>query len=292
MSSVSCVREGTKWIIPGIETVIRAYMQKNNLYAANCRVDMYTNGSDLYTPVNEPLIFSPVSMRKPGTLTPYVFCENYFMSHLRTGWMTQAGQFLLYYYDQTEGGSDWSIDYYMKSGTWQAGSTGHGDEGAGSIPVLYQDGAAMARVTMGSRVFRVYFLEFADYRRFRFRNPFNAMDYVALPCSVTEEPKTEFETARQENVESRYDIEEQLEYKVKTPPLPEFMHDRLLDMCRSRMIEMRDPYTAGSTTYEAWNEVIIKDYKFSRSNEPNKPLVLEMTLTFSNTRRNTAVEFE
>lgn len=292
MSTVPCVREGTKWVIPGIETVIRAYMQKNDLYTANCRVDMYTDGSNLYTPVNEPLVFSPVSMRKPATLTPYVFCSNYFMSHLKTGWMTPEGPFYLHYYDLTEGGSDWAVTYYMKSGTQQSGTTGHGVEGAGSIPVNYLEGAAMARVIMGSREFRVYFLEFTDYMRFRFRNPFNALEYVALPCSVTEEPMTEFETARQEDVESRYDIEEQLEYKVKTPPLPAFMHDRLLDMCRSRKIEMRDPYNAGSTTYEAWSDVLIKDYKLSRSNDPNKPLVLEMTLTFCNTRRNTAVEFE
>lgn len=283
---------GSYYEFPGMDELIKAHMLQNNLSvfsasavyfpcdASGGQVDTYTKAL--------AVIYNGAELRKPGTLTADVFASVYFLTHYKSAWTTPSESYLLNYYAASD--ENYTIVRTFKDGT-TATATGTATAGTSTIPVNYLTDCVSAVVTMGSRTFTLYFLDIDIAERFQFRNAFNALESVVFPAATTEAPKTEYETAQQENVLQRYDIEEQLEVKIQTPPLPEFMRQTLLDMCRSHYVERLDSYRAGSTNYQVYSPVIIKEYKFDKSNEPNKPLVLELTLQYSNTKRNSAIEF-
>ena len=283
---------GSYYEFPGMDELIKAHMLQNNLSvftAIACYYPCDASGSqiDAYSK-NLAVIYTGAELRKPGTLTADVFASVYFLTHYKSSWTTPSDSYLLNYYASAD--ENYTIVRTFKDGT-TATATGTATAGASRIPVNYLTDCVSAVVTMGSRTFTLYFLDIDIAERFQFRNAFNALESVVFPAATTEAPKTEYETAQQDNVLQRYDIEEQLEVKIQTPPLPEFMRQMLLDMCRSHYVERLDSYRAGSTNYQVYSPVIIKEYKFDKSNEPNKPLVLELTLQYSNTKRNNAIEF-
>lgn len=290
VNGASMVKDGSYWVLHGVEELARAAMQVSGKYIDEYRVEWYVNGSSEPSDTEDMVIYSSAMMRKPGTLTADVFCSHYFMTRRKTAWMIKNNSFYLNYYCTSD--TAYSIVYTKADGTTSTTTGTVSGEVATNLYVAYVSGAIKAEVTMGSRTFTIYYLDFDSSMYLRFRNAFNALEYVSLPCSVEEDPKTEFEEASQGNVVRRYDVEEQLELKVKTAPLPSFMYNMLLDMCRSRVVERYDAYRSGSTVYGSWSEVYLKDYKLPKSNEPNSQIVLEMTLVYSNKQRNAAIDFE
>ena len=276
----------------GVEELVRAYMLQNNLAIMTPSVKhyYYLNGESASAPTTQDLgiVYSGTQFRKISSLTADVFLSTYFLTHYRTGFICAGMDYRLYYYaTQSE---TYTIVRTSKTGTTNTVS-GSVSAGIGFIEVSGYAGSAQAVVTMGSRTFTLYYIEADVYESFRFRNAFNRYEEVAFPASVTESPKTEYETAQQDNVLQRYDIEEQLEFKIQTPPLPAFTYQTLLDLCRSSSIIRFDTYMSGDTTVHSNSNVIIKEYKFDKTNEPNKPLVLELTLQYSDTKRNSAIDF-
>lgn len=283
---------GSYYEFPGVEELVKALMLQNNLAVFSVTAVYYVKDSsdtqiDTYSS-SLSIIYTGAELRKPGTLTADVFASVYFLTHYKSAWTTPSDSYLLNYYAASD--ENYTIVRTFKDGT-TATATGTATAGTSTIPVNYLTDCVSAVVTMGSRTFTLYFLDIDIAERFQFRNAFNALESVVVPAATTEAPKTEYETAQQENVLQRYDIEEQLDVKIQTPPLPEFMRQTLLDMCRSHYVERLDSYRGGNTTYQVYSPVIIKEYKFDKTNEPNKPLVLELTLQYSNTKRNSAIEF-
>ncbi len=290
VSGAPMVKDGNYWVLRGVEELVRAAMQVSVKYVDEYRVEWYVNDSDSPSVSEGMVIYSSAMMRKPVTLTADLFCSLYFMTRRKAAWMIKNNSFYLNYYCASN--TAYSIVYTKADGTTST-TTGTVTGGEAAILcVAYVSGAVKAEVTMGNRAFTIYYLDFDSSMYLRFRNAFNALEYVSLPCSVEENPGTEYDVASRGDVEIRYDVEEKLELKVKTAPLPSFMYNMLLDMCRSRVVERYDTYRNGSTVYESWSEVYLKDYKFPKSTDPNSQIVLEMTLVYGNKKRNDAIEFE
>ena len=142
---------------------------------------------------------------------------------------------------------------------------------------------------MGNRSHTVYYLPMEKYELIQFRNVFNAWEYVCLPCSMEEDLSSEYELATVNGKDSRYDIENRLELKIKTSPLPVFMYDTLVGLVHAVAVQRYDPYKSGNTVYWTWSPIYVKDYKLPRSTNPNSGMVMEMTLAFSDRARNDAV---
>ena len=286
VNSASMVKEGSYWVLRGVEELARAQMELAGNCITSYKVEWFRNGSDQPSDTEGMVLYAPGVMSKPILLTADSLCNNYFLTHLKSGWAKKGAWYTLNYYCAESTG--YTIVYTKGDGTT---STVTGTATVGSVDqlTLYgATGAVKAEVTMGSRTFTVYYLDMVESVQFRYRNPFNAIDMFYLPCSVTEEPSTDFEVASQGNVESRYDVEEQLEVKVKTAPLPALMYKRLLDLCRSRSIECQ----WSQSVYGSLQEVYLKDYKFIRSSDPNSTVVLEMTMVYSDKRKRSAINFE
>jgi len=270
----------------GIEEIVRAYMLQNNLSVLSVTATYTANTSASISSKALDVLYVGSRLRKSGSLTADIFTSYYFLTHYKVGFAAVGESYLLPYY------ADSSTTYFITY-TKQDGSTtvtsGNSSTGISTLSVNSITGAVKADVRMGNRTLTVYFLEMDVPVQLRFRNVFNAVEYVTFPGSTTKVPKTEFETAQIENVSTMYDIEQLLDLQIKSPVLPSAMYNTLLNLCRSRKIEMNDPYTSGGTTYNTWNVVQIKEYKLEESNNPNTPISIELTLQYADKRNNDAV---
>lgn len=290
--NATMTKSGSVFTYPGLREIVASFMKLNNLSAPFLQISWYKDSGYAWTDRYEGnVLFLEKDVRKHPSITADAFCANRFFSHLLSGWACAGDNYSLSYF-LTEA-SGWQVDYTMSDGSVETYQGSTRQAGAGSIGIPGRTGAVKAEVTMGNRHFLIYYLEFESFERFSYRNEFNCIDTVVIPCSVTVEPSTDFEVACQENIESRYDIEEKLEMKVKSASLPSFMYARILDMLRSRFVFRSESYTSAGTTFtQSQVELYIKDYKFTNSNDPNKPISIEMTMVYSDTRRNDMITIE
>lgn len=274
----------------GAEELVRAYMLQNNIsvFTLSVKHYYYSEGDVISAPESSTLgiVYTGARLRKPGTLTADVFTSYFFLTHYKIGFAHVGQSILLSYYAAQN--TSYSVVHTKKDNTTQT-FTGTANAGVGTLMVSGYTDDAMAVVSMGSRIFTIYYLEMEVPIKMRFRNVFNALEYVTFPGAKNKVPKTEYETAQIEGVSTLYNIEHLLEIKIKSAALPSAMYNTLLDMCRSRKVEMNDPYKSGSATYDTWNEVLIKEYKLEESDSPNTPISLELTLQYADKRNNDAV---
>jgi len=275
----------------GVEETVRAYMLQNNIsvFTLSVKHYYYSEGDAISAPESSTLgiVYTGARLRKPGSLTADVFTSYFFLTHYKIGFAHVGQSILLSYYAAQN--TSYSVVHTKKDNTTQT-FTGTANAGVGTLMVSGYTDDAMAVVSMGSRIFTIYYLEMEVPIKMRFRNVFNAVEYVTFPGSTNKVPKTEFETAQIENVSAMYDIEQLLDLQIKSPVLPSAMYNSLLNLCRSRKVEMYDPYTvAGNTTYSSWSEVLVKEYKLEQSDSPNTPISLELTLQYADKRNNDAV---
>ena len=274
----------------GVEELVRAYMLQNNISVFTLAVKHYykLDGDAISAPESSTLgiVYTGAKLRKSGSLTADVFTSYYFLTHYKVGFAHVGQSILLSYYAAQN--TSYSVVHTKKDNTTQT-FTGTANAGVGTLSVSGHSDDAMAVVTMGNRTFTVYYLDMDVPIKMRFRNVFNAVEYVSFPGSTNKVPKTEFETAQIEGVSIMYDIEQQLELKIKSAALPSAMYNTLLDLCRSRKVEINDPFKSGSITYDTWNEVLIKEYKLEESDNPNTPISIELTLQYADKRNNDAV---
>lgn len=275
----------------GAEELVRAFMLQNNLSVLSLTVahHYYHSGSEITSPVTSGLsvVYVGAKLRKHVRLKADIFTSYYFLTHYKVGFAAVGGSYTLNYY--TGSSTTYFITYTKQDGSTTV-TSGTSSTGVSTLSVNSIKGAVKADVRMGDRTFTVYFLEMDVPVQLRFRNVFNALEYVTFPGSTTKVPKTEFETAQIENVSTMYDIEQLLDLQIKSPVLPSSMYNSLLNLCRSRKVEMYDPYTvAGNSTFSTWSEVLVKEYKLEQSDSPNTPISLELTLQYADKRNNDAV---
>lgn len=274
----------------GLESAVRAFMLHNNysvLMISGIYREVSTSGSESTTGFSSlQVIFTGASLRKPPLLTADVFATYKFFTPLSVSWMRQQEPMNLFYYAASS--ESYTVVYTSVDGSTRT-VTGSSGTGFGSVAVNPNTSEIKAEVTMGNRLHTVYYLPMEKYELIQFRNVFNAWEYVCLPCSMEEDLNSEYELATVDGKEIRYDIENSLELNVKTSPLPAFMYDTLVGLVHAITVQRYDPYISGNTVYGAWNQIYIKDYKLSRSTNPNNEIVMEMTISFSDRARNDAV---
>lgn len=279
----------------GVEELARAYMEKNNHSIINFAA-YYTaskNGSSVsITAVTGMVVYRSVSMRAHPLFNADALVENRFLTPHKTAVVYAGASFFLYYYNTTADVS-YSIVRTKRSDGTTVTSTGTAStSGISSLAVSYDSQYSKAVVTMGNRTFTVFYFDIPAGEEFEFRNAFNIEEKVSIPAATTESPKTEFEEAEQGRVRMRYDVENEVEFDVKTGNLPASMYAALLDMCRSRLVNRKYAYTASGTTYTTNLEILIKDYKLEKSNDVNKPISLEMKFVYANRNNIDAVIIE
>lgn len=281
---------GSNYEFIGVDELIKAYMLQNNLPVFNGAAVYYpldASGSqvDVYSKTLQ-VVYCDTLLRKPGTLSADVFTQLFFLTQNKVGWICTGEHYRLNYFVGTD--TSYSIVYTKRDGSTST-TSGTAAASATGFQVNYVTDAVKAEVTMGDRSFTIFYIDMPADERYRFRNAFNALEYVTIPAAVNESPSTEFETAQIDDIMQQYDVEHKLDIEVKTAAIPSFMYNTLLNMCRSRYVERYDPYNSGSTKYETWSRVIIAEYKLDKSNNPNTPITLEMTLQFCDTKRNDAI---
>ena len=274
----------------GLESVVRAHMRQ---YGDSCITvsgyykEVNTAGEESTTTFSSvQVIFTLASLRKASSLTADAFAAYRFFTPSKVSWMAENQSMHLYYY--TASSESYSVTYTLSDGSTRAVS-GSSGTGFGSVAVNPNAGEVKAEIVMGNRSHTVYYLPMEKYELIQFRNVFNAWENVCLPCSMEEALSSEYELAAVDGRDSRYDIENHLDLKIKTSPLPAFMYDTLFGLVHALTVQRYDPYKSGSTVYGVWSQVYVKDYKLPRSTNPNSGIVMEMTLAFSDRARNDAV---
>ena len=274
----------------GLESVVRAHMMQ---YGDSCITvsgyykEVNTSGEESTTSfASVPVIFTMALLRKSDSLTADVFAANRFFTPSKVSWMAEHQPMHLCYY--TASSESYSVTYTLADGSTRTVS-GSSGTGFGSVAVNPNAGEVKAEIVIGNRSHTVFYLPMEKYELIQFRNVFNAWENVCLPCSMEEDLSSEYELATVDGKDSRYDIENRLELKIKTSPLPVFMYDTLVGLVHAVTVQRYDPYKSGNTVYGAWSPIYIKDYKLPRSTNPNSGMVMEMTLAFSDRARNDAV---
>lgn len=277
-----------EWKFYGAEEIIRSYMQLKRRAIVSVKISFDENdGEDggiigytvsvLYNDV-KVLLYNE-SIGDGGD-----FAEYRFLNVGSSAWLMPGTSLKVWFAGTAQPANAIT---YKRDGTtsWAVIEAGH--EVYDCWQVDYSDDVEYVDISFEEKPsFKVYMLpDYQNVEHFQFRNMFNILDSVCFPCVVSSDPKTEFEEAQQENVMQRYDIEQQLEFSVKSPSLPMFMYERMLAFCRGRVTQRKE--IIGSTA--VWRDIIITEYKFSKSNEPNKPISLEMKFKYADTRLNNAV---
>ena len=215
----------------GLESVVRAHMRQ---YGDSCITvsgyykEVNTAGEESTTTFSSvQVIFTLASLRKASSLTADAFAAYRFFTPSKVSWMAENQSMHLYYY--TASSESYSVTYTLAGGSTRAVS-GSSGTGFGSVAVNPNAGEVKAEIVMGNRSHTVYYLPMEKYELIQFRNVFNAWENVCLPCSMEEALSSEYELAAVDGRDSRYDIENHLELKIKTSPLPAFMYDTLFGL--------------------------------------------------------------
>lgn len=279
---------GDYYEFPGMEESIRGYMLQNNLSVFSSRASYYpldASGSqlDAYS-ANLDVLFHSSKLIVPSYRTADEVVDSIFLIPYNSILAVGVSAFTLYYYASTAGTI--TITRTFVDGTTDTISS-MSNSGFGFVVVNRGD-CRYAHVEFGYRSADIYFVDSQRLEKFSFRNVFNVLESVSLPAALESNPKTEFETAQQDKVLQRYDIEQQLEMKVQSAELPAGLYNQLYAMCRARDVNYVTQESLPSTVGSV-RPVIIKDYKLPKSTEPNTPITFEMTFSYCDTELNDAV---
>lgn len=273
---------------PGVEELVRAYMLQNNLTVIVPSVThyYYINGESATPPTTQNLgiLYHGSKLRIPVYRTADEVVEGWFLVPYKSVYVMGGTYFHLPYYASAAGTA--TITRTYADGTTDTSTAA---TSAGLTNLVIQKGTCIhAHVEFGYRTMDIYFVEADKREHFSFRNVFNVLEHIDIPASFESNPKTEFETAQQDKVLQRYDIEYQLEMSVKTGALPAGMYKQLLALCQARSVTYYQseslPITVSGT-----HAISIEEYKLPKSTEPNTPLTFEMKFKYCDTEMNDAV---
>ena len=281
----------------GVEEIVRAYMEKNNLTICTVGGTYYEVDSDSSQSATENVtdarvVYRSVLMRAYPMFSADALLSSMFLTPHKSAVLFNGGILYLSYYNTTANVSYTLTCTKRSDGTTDVLTYSAASTGLSSISVSYISTYSKIVVAMGDRSFTVYMVDMIPGEEFKFRNAFNIEESINLPASTEEAPKTEFEEAEQGRVRTRYDIEHDIEFTVKTGSLPAIMYSSILDMVRARVITRKYQFVSGTTTYTSYLPVVVKDYKLPKSNDPSKPISLEMKFVYADKSCNDAVVIE
>ena len=267
---------------PGVEEVVRAYMERQNLtvleMSVHYRLEGTQEGTTMEWKGGIKVLYTAGNVRKAGVVTADGIASSRFLTTADCAFLYKNHQYQLQYYIDS-GSETYTLGTYYRDGR----VTNNGSKinaGLGSQRFSYSADIAKYIVYLGNRQFTIYMMDDTPCEVVTFRNFFNAHDAIALPAAITRNPSTEYETATLDRVSVPYDIEHKEEFTLVTAPLHPAMADQLLWMVRSRQVSYKEKKGSAEFT----SDIIIKDYKLSRSSEPNTPVVFEMTFEYADTR--------
>lgn len=267
---------------PGVEEVVRSYMERRNLTVLELDIKYRLEGTQEGTTEcykqGIKVLYTAGNIRKAGTVTADGIASSQFLTTADCVFLYKNQQYQLQYYIES-GEEIYTLGTYYRDGRVTNNGTKIG-AGLGSQRFSYLDDVAKYVVYLGSRQFTIYMMDDTPCEVITFRNFFNAQDGVLLPCSIERNPSTEYETASVGHVSIPYDVEHKEEFTLRSAPLHTAMADQLLWMVRSRSVSYKEK--KGSAEFLV--DIIIKDYKIIRSTEPNTPITFEMTFEYADTR--------
>lgn len=280
----------------GVEEVLRAYMDKNNLTLLSItgyytEVDSDSSQSATEQLSQTVIMYRTVYMRAHPTFSANTFPFYHFITPRKSIVLFAGADYHLTYYNVSSNVS-YTITYTKRDGTTTTSTGTAATSGLSTLFFGYNSNYAKAHVVMGDRTFDIFYIDTPATEKFKYRNAFNVEEWISLPASTTSSPKTEYEEARQGQVNIRYDIENDTEFTVKTGPLPASLRPSLLALCKSRLVKRGESYTSGTTTYTMDQEVIITDYKLDKSDNPNDKFEVEIKMKYADMRSNDAVVIE
>jgi len=284
------------WEFPGAEDIIRASLEKRNIPIAEISVIYIiyppsgaggSSDTDSFT-----VLFTGARLLM-SSVTAGQLCRNRFLHTGTAAWLMPGQSFSLCYYSESNPnqiglGTASPMTVYR---TYRNGSseqfTIQTDTDAGLKEVEFEYLAAVAFdvVTFGLRTFCFYYIDAPVVEIFSFRNVFNLLETISVPAAVTEEPDTDFDTARLNNVLVRYDVEHNRTFTLTTATLPPFMYTKLLELCQARQVLWRTFLTDSLTQSR---DIIITEYKINKSTAPDTPLSLTLKFRFADTTLNDA----
>ena len=285
----------------GVKEYIKSYMEQNGDSIGEFDVSYYNydaSGNKVTSSLSEGVSVSVLYRNRvfqKGTPLPFNGADGLlasrFLTPNRVGWLMPDGNFRLAYYCATA--ETGTITYVSHDGT-STTDTINASVGIGEVLLRYSSGYSMAHIVLGYRTFDIYYLDMPVVKRFRFRNMFNELEYIAVPAAITSSPSTDFETAQMNDVKIRYDIENTLEFTLKTAVLPAFMYTPLCDMLLARKVEYSEVSGLWLTVIPnlGWKDILVTKYKFDKSDKPNSPVSLEMTFEYAEQAQVTAVQLK
>lgn len=270
----------------GVEQIVRSYMQLNNLTVVNlqCSVIKYKADAGAGSETDDidlVVLYTTGAVRGYRSVTADDIANTQFLNQTKCAFLYKHNQmFLNYFINPNVYSSEvYTITTYYRDGR----ITNDGmsiSSGLGSKPYAYKADVAKYEISLGSRKYTIYMMDDTPCEELSFRNFYNASESIFLPAAVTRNPSTEYETARLNHIATLYDIEHKEEFTLVTTPLHPTIADKLLWMVRSRQLVYKLKENGISFNVD----ILIKDYKLSRSSEPNTPIVFEMTFEYADTR--------
>lgn len=275
-----------KMILTGMEEVVRAYMDANNLTIFRGTFQLVSEKGTVAESGIDCFLYQAGRFTHGDGYDADTFLAEYFITPLRYAITTPGNSFALTYYDTVT--SDIILTYTHRDGTASTSvvaSTACSQYRTAVLNIAYRSDCSKVDIAFGSRKFTVYFVDIPDCRKYYYLNFFNAEEIVSFPASITRIPNTEFETACFNKKIMRYDISHGIEHNVKTPPLPAAIIEQLYWMCRSRQVKATENIFGG----EEKIDINITDYKLEESSNPNTPHVFEMSFEYADTQMANAV---
>ena len=274
----------------GVREIIAAYMQEEGLSVAQVLVRYNKKNNENERVVTEDsfnvLYANSSIISNQSGLTADQLMQSIFMSPRKVAWSYPGDTFIIGAYNP--GGE--TVDVHF---LWSFDDGTQNEEiddevidsiGYNEIP-CYNSGPSITsvKVSWNSREMTIFYLPDSQVERFRFRNVFNVWEIASFSATVSSDPSEEQDTVYQDEVLKAYDREQKLEIKLETAALPAFMYDTLLAMCRADKVQYKENGT--------WYDIVITEFKFPKSNEPNTPIVLELTFEFANAERLEEMEY-
>lgn len=276
-----------KWWFFGVEELLRSYMQTNSKKVVEVTYSFVGyDGNNSQTNANSTVKVlyndAKVAINSVAVGNCDGFAAKRYLNAGKLAWLTPDSYIDIWYVDSNDEGQK---EIHYRDGTSEVVTITEVQGEVHSCRVSYDATAEYVTVSFHYRPdFTVYMLpDYQEVEFFQFLDIFNCWEQICIPCAITSEPKTEFDTAQQDNITLLYDVVHSVEFSVKTPVLPAFMYERLLAFCRARKVMYRMGVTNGFVY------VYITEYKLIKSNEPNTPVRLEMKFKYTDIQNNDAL---
>ena len=282
--------EGSSWGFSGLFEIVKSYILENNLapyvdnfsfmitYYYHTRTNAtVSSGEDTES---YGIWFTAGQLVMPSSFTISNFAAKRHLTLRRFAWLLPNEEYKLYYW--ADGVYTGEITFTDEDGEESTEEFTAPDDGLNSVTIEGSSNFVKAVVDNADRPFTLYYVDVPKVVHFEFRNFFGLMERLSLPAAIKKTPETEFETAKQDGVTVRYDVEQKLTMEISTASLPDFVAEAVTEMCRSGKVRMLDHVAATNT--DVWRDVHITEYNAEKSDNPNTPFSFSMSIEYADER--------